>query len=86
MCLCGFESGKKYTVTVDTLGYKSGDVYNAYLDAGFTELPTREETVELAKKAEPKRELFEFLADFDGKLSFSLPQNENQVNFIRISL
>ncbi len=84
--LDGFESGKEYKVVVETVGYKLGDVYSVYLEKGFTELPTREETIELSKKAEPEKTAFTVLYDENGHLEFTLPQSENQVDFVRISL
>lgn len=84
--LSGFECEKAYTVSVETLGYKMGDVYNAYLDGGFTELPTREEEKLISAKAEPKKTVITVTSDKDGKLEFALPQSENQVDFIKISL
>ena len=84
--LSGFEADKEYTVNVETVGYKMGDVYNAYLDMGLTDTPTREETAALAEASKPKVSAFTAKADRDGVLSFTLPQTENQVDFIKIKL
>ncbi len=84
--LDGFESEKEYTVNVETVGFKKGDVYSAYLEGGFTELPTREETVLLAEKAEPEKRSFKVVADKNGRLEFSLPQSENQIDLVRIDI
>lgn len=84
--LSGFEREKAYTVSVETLGYKMGDVYNAFLDGNFTELPTREEEKRLSKMSKPKKTVIKVTSDREGKLEFSLPQSENQVDFVRISL
>ena len=82
--LSGFEANKEYTVEVETVGYKMGDVYNAYLDMGLTDTPTREETAALAEASKPKVSAFTAKADDSGRLSFTLPQTENQVDFIKI--
>ena len=84
--LSGFEANKTYSVTVETVGYKMGDVYNAYLDMNLTDTPTREETKALAEASKPKVTSFETCADADGVIKIILPQTENQVDLVKISL
>ena len=84
--LTGLLSERDYTLCVETIGYRSGDVYSAYVEHGFTELPTREETDWLEKKSIPEKKEYVVRTDKTGKLSFTLPQQENQVDFVEISL
>ena len=63
-----------------------GDVYNAYLDMGLTDTPTREETAALAEAAKPQKTEFTVISNANGVLEFTLPQTENQVDFVKISL
>lgn len=84
--LAGLEAGRTYEVTVETVGYRSGDVYNEYLDGSFDELPTREQIAELIEKSRPKIRTLRVSADESGTLRLSIPQSENQADLIRISL
>ena len=84
--LSGFEADKEYTVTVETVGYKMGDVYNAYLDMNLTDTPTREETAALSEASKPRKTEFPANANAEGVLEFTIPQTENQVDFIKIKL
>lgn len=84
--LDGFERCKEYKVTVESVGYKMGDVYSAYLERGSTSLETREESAELSEMAKTKSSVFTVLSDENGHLEFTLAQSENQVDFIKISL
>ena len=63
-----------------------GDVYSAYLERGSTSLETKEESAELSETAKPKSSVFTVFSDENGHLEFTLPQSENQVDFVRISL
>ena len=84
--LCGFEPNKAYAVTVETIGYRSGDAYNAYLEGKLTELATREETEALIEASKPKKKIFSVSADENGVLSFSIPQTENSADFVTVTL
>ncbi|MBQ8408631.1 MAG: glycoside hydrolase [Clostridia bacterium] len=84
--LSGFEAGKAYEVKVETVGYKMGDVYNAYLDMGLTDTPTREQTHALAEASKPKQTSFSVKANADGVLELTLPQSENQADLVKIKL
>ena len=84
--LSGLEAGKEYAITVETLGYRMGDCYTAYLDMGSPAEPTREETAELCRKAEPKKTTLHLCADGEGKLILHLPQSENQADLVRVTL
>ncbi len=84
--LSGFEANKTYELSVETVGYKMGDVYNAYLDMGLTDTPTREETAVLKEASKPKLSCFNITANADGVIEFTLPQTENQVDFIKIKI
>lgn len=66
--ICRLEAGKIYTITADTIGYRSGDVYNAYLEYDLKESPTKEESLALLEKSKPKRMSIEVTADKNGKL------------------
>ena len=79
--LSGFEVNRKYEISVETVGYKMGDVYNAYLDT-----PTREETEALKEASKPKQTAFSVKSNDCGMLEFTLPQTENQVDFIKIKI
>lgn len=78
----GYEPNRTYFVTVETIGYHSGDAYNAYLEGNFTELPTREETAKLIEQSKPKKKTLSVTADEKGTLSFAVPQMENSADFI----
>ena len=82
----GFEPNKTYSVTVETIGYQSGDAYNAYLDGNFTELPTREETAALIEASKPKKKTLQATSDENGTLTFSVPQTENSTDLIIIEM
>ena len=84
--LSGFEANKTYELSVETVGYKMGDVYNAYLDMNLTDTPTREETAELKEASKPKQTAFTVTSNADGVIEFSLSQTENQVDFIKIKM
>ena len=84
--LSGFEADKTYSVTVETVGYKKGDVYNAYLDADLKDTPTREETAQLMELSKPPVVSFSVRADKNGIITFSIPQSENQADLIKIAL
>ena len=73
-----------YRLTVETIGYKSGDAYNAYLDGNFTELSTREETAALIEASKPRKAISKATADENGILAFSVPQTENSADLIVI--
>lgn len=83
--LDGFEPNKEYTVTRETIGYRMGDAYTAYLDMKLTELPTREETAELVEKAKPEKTVFTVRADENGTLAFTVSQTENEADLLIIS-
>ncbi len=74
----GLEPEKVYTVTTETIGYHSGDVYNAYLEGNFTELPTQAETAALIEKSKPRKTVTEHKTDQNGKLCLVMPQHENE--------
>ena len=80
----GYEPNRTYAVTVETIGYHSGDAYNAYLEGNFTELPTREETAKLIEQSKPKKKTLSVTADEKGTLSFAVPQMENSADLIII--
>ena len=84
--LSGFEANKEYEISVETVGYKMGDVYNAYLDMNLTDTPTREETAALKEASKPKQTAFTVTSDADGVIEFSLSQTENQVDFIKVKV
>ena len=86
VALSGLEAGKEYAVTVESLGYRMGDSYTAYLDMGAPPAPTREETAELRRMAEPKKTAFHLFADAEGRLTIRLPQSENQADLVRVAL
>ncbi len=86
VALSGLVAGKTYEVSIETVGYRSGDVYNAYLDANFEELPTRKQITELIEVSRPQKRKFSVTADGSGTLRITIPQTENQVDLIRISL
>ena len=68
------------------MGYKMGDVYNAYLDMNLIDTPTREETKALAEASKPKKTLLKACSNAQGVLEFTLPQTENQVDLLKIKL
>ncbi len=49
-------------------------------------LRARKETAALAEKEEPEKMMFKVKSDKNGRLEFSLPQSENQVDFVRIDI
>ena len=83
--LDGFEPNKEYTITRETIGYKMGDAYTAYLERNLSELPTREETAYLIEKAKPEKMSFTSKADDNGTLAFAVSQTENEADLIVIS-
>ncbi len=84
--ITGLRPNTSYAVTMETVGYRKGDVYNAYLDGKFKELPTKAEEAALKTAATPQKETYTAVADADGKLFLSVPQTENQVDFITIDI
>ena len=78
------EPGKTYRIDRETIGYRKGDVYQAYLDGGYGENPNREEIAVLMEKAKPEKSCLEATADENGVLRFVIPQTENQVDFLTI--
>lgn len=84
--LSGLEAGREYEVCVETVGYKSGDVYTLYAERGFTDTPTREEIAALAEDSRPVSVSFSVKADGNGVLEFAVPQSENQADLVRIKL
>lgn len=81
----GLAAGERYTVQMQNVGYQKGDVFSAYLKENFTDLPTREQTEELRKASEPKKETFDLCADENGVLRITLAQYENQADLIVIT-
>jgi xylan 1,4-beta-xylosidase len=81
----GLIPNKEYTVTRETIGYRMGDAYTAYLDMHLTELPTREETADLIEKAKPQKTVFTVTADENGMLSFPVSQTENEADLLIIA-
>ena len=86
VAVAGLEGGKEYSVIVESIGYRMGDVYNAYLDGNFTDTPKREDVARLHEASKPKQTALKVRANDEGVLEFVLPQSENQVDFVRISL
>ena len=84
ICIAGMKPNHAYSLTLETIGYRSGDAYGAYLDGNFEELPTREETAALIEAAKPKKKTLQATADGNGVLSFSIPQTENSVDFLTV--
>ena len=82
--LDGLEPNAEYTVTRETIGYKMGDAYTAYLEMKLTELPTREETAYLIEKAKPEKTSFTVKADENGTLAFAVSQTENEADLLVI--
>ena len=82
--ICGLECCRQYSIAAETIGYRSGDAYNAYLEGKFNDLPTREETSRLMEEARPKKIFRIEWSDEHGILRFRLPQTENQVDFVTI--
>lgn len=80
------EPGKTYRIDCETIGYRKGDLYQAYLDGGYGEIPNREEIAVLMEKAKPEKTCLEATADGNGVLRFAIPQTENQVDFLSIQL
>ena len=59
------------------------DYYDTVIE---TVVATREETKALAEASKPKVTSFETCADADGVIKIILPQTENQVDLLKISL
>ena len=84
--ISGLKAQKCYSITVETVGYRMGDCYTAYLDMGSPKEPTREQTVDLCRYAQPKKTEMQIYADANGNITLQLPQTENQVDLIKVSL
>lgn len=80
----GLVANTEYIITRETIGYRSGDVYNAYLESNFTELPTREETKALIEKTKPTKVTNHVLSDENGVLQITVPQHENEVHLLTV--
>lgn len=80
----GLCTSTEYIVTRETIGYRSGDVYNAYLESYFNELPTREETKALLEKSMPSKVTTCVFADENGVLHITVPQFENEVHLLTV--
>ena len=53
---------------------------------GSPKEPTREQTVDLCRYAQPKKTEMQIYADANGNITLQLPQTENQVDLIKVSL
>ncbi|MBE6572489.1 MAG: glycoside hydrolase [Ruminococcaceae bacterium] len=84
LVLDGAENNVSYTVTVETLGYRSGDIYSEWLDMGIERIETKEQEARLKKASETKKTVFSASSDKDGKLEFRLEQYENTAYFVMI--
>ncbi len=84
--ITGLSPDTAFTVTAETVGYRKGDVYNAYLDGHFTELPTAAQTAALKLASAPQKIAYGAKTDKQGVLRLSVPQTENQVDFITIDI
>lgn len=84
LVLDGAEKNSCYTVTVETLGYRSGDIYSEWLDMGIERIDTIEKEARLKKASETKKTVFSASSDNDGKLELQLEQYENTAYFVMI--
>ena len=82
--ISGLESNKPYVVYLEKIGYKSGDVYSAYLESGASELSTLDITERLKKCAKPKKRKLHVVSNGEGQVELVLPQTENQVDLLTI--
>lgn len=86
ICVSGLGKNKEYKVTVQTVGYKMGDCYHAYLENGFGTNMLPKEVETLMEAAKPKQTELTVKSDENGILSATLPQTENQVDFVKIAI
>ena len=82
--LKGLLANTEYIVTRETIGYRSGDVYNTYLESKFTDFPIREEINALLEKSKPAKVTTCVLADENGVLHITVPQFENEVHLLTV--
>lgn len=80
----GLDANTEYIITRETIGYRRGDVYNAYLESNFTELPTREETETLLSNSKPAKVIDRAISDENGVLHIIVPQFENEVHLLSV--
>lgn len=71
----------KYEITVQTVGFKKGDVYTAYAEGNYGSLASIEKTDELRKKSEPYTETY-IATVSDGSIVIDLDTYENEIDFI----
>jgi xylan 1,4-beta-xylosidase len=83
--LCGLEPNAPYSISIETIGYKMGDCYGAYLEMGAPKELTREETESLKERSKPKLALVSVCSDENGGLELEIPQTENQADLVRIA-
>lgn len=76
------ENGK-YEVTIQTIGFKKGDVYTEYAEKKLGMLERREDIEYLSKFAEPETNTI-YVEVIDNKLDLVLENFENQIDFIKI--
>ncbi len=81
----GLEPNKEYTVTRETIGYRMGDAYTAYLDMQKPISLSREETDKLIEAAKPQKTAFTANTDENGVLTFSVSQTENEADLLIIT-
>lgn len=84
--ISGLKPNKSYVVYLEKIGYKSGDVYSAYLESGASELSTLDKTERLKKCSKPKKRTRQVVSNGEGQLELMLPQTENQVDLLTLLL
>ena len=84
--ICGLKPEKKYKIKIETVGYKMGDAYNAYLELGDEQLSLKDSSRKIIEASGPNISEMTLSADCDGILRFKIPQSENQADLIRIDL
>ena len=84
LLLDGAEKNAEYTVTVETLGYRSGDVYSEWLDMEIERIDTKEQEARLNMASETKKAVFSVCSDQNGIVEIPIGQHENTAYFLTI--
>ena len=82
--ISGLDLNRGYTIEAQTVGYKSGDVYDAYLQCADKALEKRETVNMLKSFTLPKKTIIEQTSDDEGTLRITIPQSENCAILIKI--
>lgn len=86
-CVVTFEGllpNKEYTAQITTVGYRKGDAYTAWLDAGSPKHLSNQLYEKLPDACVPPKREDKYISDQHGRINIVLAQTENQADFIEL--